>query len=136
MNVVFKLTTEEYKSLREKLIESGNASSFLKMLEKFKEHLFPDFVRIEGRVGSGLRLEEDSGGIYIRDGGAWHVKAHFEDDRLVVSSGNNEHLEHVSGRELVECTREEWAEDNGEHALVHLKPGYKEVVLGPDDIPF
>jgi len=69
----------------------------------------PKFVRMGGKNGTALRLRNDT---YYRDGGAWDVGYKFFKGKLYSSS----HVSSVNEKELVECTEEEWREDNGSYA--------------------
>ena len=53
-----------------------------------------------------------TGMIYYRDGGDWSVGIRIEGGKLYTISD----MDHMNGIELVEVTKEEWRESNGEYA--------------------
>lgn len=78
----------------------------------------PKHVKIDGPNGTALR--HVSGLTYERprDCGAWHIDAKRDAQGglvivLPVSKFPNNHLKHLEGRRLVECTEAEFNEDCG-----------------------
>ncbi len=67
---------------------------------------FPTYVKIHETA-----LHHSGNGIYYRDAGRWSVKTHFENEKLIVKDDNSK-VDHLNGVEVIECTCEEWQEDN------------------------
>jgi hypothetical protein len=85
----------------------------------FKED-FPDFVRFivdrEGEYSSALRRGgynvKDGYNIYYRDAGHWNVEVEIKDGKLFCVNGKKHNMDHCDGRELVECTAQDWMKSN------------------------
>lgn len=57
---------------------------------------------------TALRL---NGSSYFRDAGHWAVEFEEKDGKLVAKT-DHPYLGHANGVELIECTEEEWRNDN------------------------
>lgn len=68
----------------------------------------PKFVKFKDG-GSACRL---IGSQYYRDGGNWSMDFRIEDNRIFAVL---KMVESIHGRELVECTEEEWKKCNGQY---------------------
>lgn len=77
---------------------------------------FPMFVILKGVT---LRFIGNS--TYHRDAGLWNVYAQWQNNKLLCSSStmqdsrfddNDKNIHHIYDTELIECTMEEWMQDN------------------------
>ena len=97
----------------------------LKRREKLEaertDHQFPRYVKL-----GGIALRFIGNRTYFRDAGLWEVKAKWKDGKLVVSTRKGP-MAHAYGAELVECSEDEWFEQN--QAYVHDK----QIAWGPDE---
>lgn len=80
--------------------------------------LYPEYVRIEGNGTALMRspgfwAQQDKNRkfctSYWRDAGEWGCATQIIDGQLCVNSPD---IPGIHGKKLIECTREEWAEDN------------------------
>ena len=82
---------------------------------------FPRHVKL-----GGIALRFTGNRTYFRDAGLWEVKANWKDGKLVCTTRRGP-MAHVYGAELVECTSDEWHEQNQEYV------GDKQIAWGPSD---
>lgn len=71
---------------------------------------FPKHAKLGGDNGCAVVHQGD--GKYWRHAGHWEVRARWRDGKLVCACDEDDCMAHANGTELVECTAEEWAQDN------------------------
>ena len=104
-------------------IPSGEFDGDLKVIIKWERKL-PKFVWMQDdKYKTALRLTEEG---YYRDGGDWNVGYKWINNKLYSLCG---YMPEISNIPLIECTEEEWREDNGQYA-----PSLKESEDNEEDI--
>ncbi|MDD5648818.1 MAG: hypothetical protein PHF86_00105 [Candidatus Nanoarchaeia archaeon] len=73
----------------------------------------PEFIKLNGK-GCAMRLDIEEMQ-YWRDAGIWGLPFRFRNS-ILVGKATYPEIKHLSGIMLVECSYEEWKEDNGRYA--------------------
>lgn len=81
-----------------------------------------------------VALHNIGGGCYYRDAGAWMVRTHIVDGKLVVNEPKHPHLAHVNGQEIVGCSELEWKASNGNQRAKDELAGIVPVMITKEDL--
>lgn len=101
-------STEFHEQTEEEIIESAKEriTEIRKRAREIKNSGFPPYARLFNSA-----LCHKGKGVYYRHAGMWEVEAKLEDGRLVVTTSDGP-MKHAEGEEMIECTAEEWEEEN------------------------
>lgn len=104
-----------------RLLKYSKASFFLHnitpCLRTYPDRVYPEFIKFENGLAfrrTSVQREDNSYAIYYRDGGKWDIYASFFSDGLYsrwfdINIGNKKSLDM---QKMVECTEDEYAENN------------------------
>jgi hypothetical protein len=76
-------------------------------------HLYPQFVKINGKTALRLVYSGNNNYFYYRDGGDWDVDVIRHKDGSMTSASN---VASINGCNIRATTEEEWRKCNGEYA--------------------
>lgn len=101
---------------------------------------FPQYVKLYDLLGHICAVGHVGNGLYWRDAGCWSIQIENKDGKLIAVDGKQYKMEHMDGKEVYPCTREEWAEDNkgyihGSDMLREIN-SWKEYKDGKTEIPY
>lgn len=78
---------------------------------------FPSYVKFKnnGKTSRSCLKHRRRDGVqeFYRHAGDWAVKFEIKQDKIFVNEPPPSQACHLHGMELIECSREEWEEDNG-----------------------
>lgn len=85
-------------------------------IPKFIWLIINDNHKIAMRLISHISNSGKNVNYYYRDGGEWAISFKIENNKLI-SKAYNSNTKHLANLLIVECSKEDWKEDNGEYAI-------------------